>query len=343
MRVLALDGGGSKGFFTLEVLRYLELTCGRPIRECFDLIVGTSVGGFIAGCLVAGKSVDEIEAEFLPVIGVFSKVARPSARTAVSRFLWGHILDASDWATHVETLLGNLSLQELPESPRLLLVAADASTVVPHPFLFRTRPLSDIAASRSPFATTTDIRLVDALRATTAAPTIYPAYVHNGKPIVDGGILANNPILLALAEVNLLGKTLDCVVSIGTGVEPRPTTSTSTRGILGWTWALVKRATDSDTAADVALGLLHPSQYFRFDPPTVGECNTWESNPDVLRRWRIEVQDYMHGHQETLASLVARLFPPAQDNEDRPVSNGGGPGCPVSGGTVSRGSDHLSE
>ena len=330
MRVLVLDGGGSKGFFTLEVLRHLELICGRPIRECFDLIVGTSIGGFIATCLVAGKSIDAIEAEFLPMIDVFSQIARPSLRAVASRLLWGHVLDASNWSTHMQEFLGDVRLSELPESPRLVLVASDASSVVPHPYLIRSRPLPEEAAARSPFATTSDIRLVDALRGITAAPSIYPSHMHGSTPIVDGGIVCNNPIFLALAEVNLLGTTLDCVVSIGTGVAPRSPSRSPTRGIAGWTWALIMRAMDSDTAADIALGLLPPSQYYRFDPPKVGECDTWESDPTVLRKWRSEVQSYMRSHEEALVALVPRLFPPAQDNEDRSLSNASGSGRPVS-------------
>jgi hypothetical protein len=141
MRVLVLDGGGSKGFFTLEVLRHLELSCQRPIRECFDLIVGTSIGGFIATCLVAGKSIDAIEAEFLPMIDVFSQIARPSLRAVTSRLLWGHVLDASNWATHMQEFLGDVRVSDLPDSPRLMLVASDASSVVPHPYLIRRLPL----------------------------------------------------------------------------------------------------------------------------------------------------------------------------------------------------------
>lgn len=319
MRVLSLDGGGSKGFFTLEILRYLEMTCGCPIRECFDLIVGTSIGAFIAGCLVAGKTIDEIETEFLPQIRLFSKISIVSA----SRILRGHVLDASDWAIPLQTLLGNVQVQDLPKSPRLLIVAGDATSEIPHPYLIRSHPLPEEVSSRSPFKTTSSISLVDAIRAATAAPTIYPPHIHEETPIIDGGVVCNNPVFIALAEMSLLEKTLDCMVSIGTGVELRPPASIPVRGMLGWTWALMKRTMDSDTAADLARGILPPSQYFRFDPTGVSDCNTWESNPDVLRKARRSVQDYMHSHKETLATLVLRLFPQAQDNEDRSVSNAG--------------------
>ena len=61
-RVLALDGGGIHGLFTLEVLAELETRLraehggGRAdYRLCdyFDLVAGTSTGGIIAAITVA--------------------------------------------------------------------------------------------------------------------------------------------------------------------------------------------------------------------------------------------------------------------------------------------------
>jgi patatin-like phospholipase/acyl hydrolase len=59
-RVLSLDGGGAKGFYTLGVLKEIEAASGRPICESFDLIFGTSTGGIIAALLALGYSVDAI-------------------------------------------------------------------------------------------------------------------------------------------------------------------------------------------------------------------------------------------------------------------------------------------
>ena len=44
-RVLSLDGGGAKGFYTLGVLKEIEAMVGQSICERFDLIFGTSTGG----------------------------------------------------------------------------------------------------------------------------------------------------------------------------------------------------------------------------------------------------------------------------------------------------------
>jgi patatin-like phospholipase/acyl hydrolase len=59
-RILSLDGGGAKGFYTLGVLREIEGLIGRPLYERFDLIFGTSTGAIIAALLGLGKTVKEI-------------------------------------------------------------------------------------------------------------------------------------------------------------------------------------------------------------------------------------------------------------------------------------------
>src|ERR1700733_12704451 len=60
LRVLSLDGGGAKGFYTLGILKEIEALVGRPLCESFDLIFGTSTGGIIAALLALGYGVDEI-------------------------------------------------------------------------------------------------------------------------------------------------------------------------------------------------------------------------------------------------------------------------------------------
>jgi predicted acylesterase/phospholipase RssA len=326
MRVLVLDGGGSRGFFTLEVLRYIELTCGRPIRECFDLVVGTSIGAFIAGCIVAGTTIDEIESHFVPLTSSLSK-ANPTVASLTARLWWGHALDAQGLESQLETMFGERTLADLPESPRLIMLAADARTVTPHPFLIRSRPLPTGVEHLSPFASSSSMRLTDAFRASAAAPTIYPAHLVDGIPLVDGAILANNPVLFAIAEANLLGP-LECVVSIGTGIETRAPHPSAHRGLLGWTWAAIKRSVDPETPEMLARGILPPSKYIRFDPPSVGDCSTWEGDLTILRSCQKMVQLYMHEQRDVLAALIPRLCsekPAVQDNEDRSVSNGSGP------------------
>jgi uncharacterized protein len=37
-RILSLDGGGAKGFYTLGVLKGIEGTLGAPLHKHFDLV-----------------------------------------------------------------------------------------------------------------------------------------------------------------------------------------------------------------------------------------------------------------------------------------------------------------
>jgi uncharacterized protein len=48
LRVLAIDGGGIRGIIPGVMLVEIERITGRPIRESFDLMVGTSTEGILA-------------------------------------------------------------------------------------------------------------------------------------------------------------------------------------------------------------------------------------------------------------------------------------------------------
>jgi hypothetical protein len=54
-RILSLDGGGAKGFYTLGVLKQIEALAG-PLHESFDIVFGTSTGSIIAALNSAPRS-----------------------------------------------------------------------------------------------------------------------------------------------------------------------------------------------------------------------------------------------------------------------------------------------
>ncbi|MDH4212277.1 MAG: patatin-like phospholipase family protein, partial [candidate division WOR-3 bacterium] len=59
-RILALDGGGAKGFYTLGVLKEIEGMLKCPLYKRFDLVFGTSTGAIIASLIALGYEVDQI-------------------------------------------------------------------------------------------------------------------------------------------------------------------------------------------------------------------------------------------------------------------------------------------
>lgn len=60
-KILSLDGGGSKGVYTIGVLEELEKKLGSKLCEHFDLVYGTSTGSIIASLIALGKPIEEIK------------------------------------------------------------------------------------------------------------------------------------------------------------------------------------------------------------------------------------------------------------------------------------------
>ena len=48
IRILSLDGGGTRGVASLEILDALCTMCGQSVQDLFDFVIGTSTGGLIA-------------------------------------------------------------------------------------------------------------------------------------------------------------------------------------------------------------------------------------------------------------------------------------------------------
>lgn len=78
VRVLALDGGGTRALLTIEMLKSLEAQTGKRVHELFDVIGGTSTGGILAAGIQEQLSLETLEALYLELAKeVFVKVPRP--------------------------------------------------------------------------------------------------------------------------------------------------------------------------------------------------------------------------------------------------------------------------
>jgi predicted acylesterase/phospholipase RssA len=85
-RVLTLDGGGAKGFYSLGALREIEGMVGSTLDKRFDLIFGTSTGAIIAALLALGRSVDDIHALYKShVVSVMAEKSRRAKTAALAK------------------------------------------------------------------------------------------------------------------------------------------------------------------------------------------------------------------------------------------------------------------
>lgn len=211
-RVLSLDGGGAKGFYTLGVLKEIEAMAGRPLYQCFDLIFGTSTGGIIAALLALGYKVDDIHKlykEHVPaVMGASQGRGKSVALARLAKTVFGDRTFAD-----VKTGVGIVATRWEFEKPMIF----KASVAQGHGRL-------------STFLPGFGCTVADAVQASCSAYPFFDKHVvTTGKgervELIDGGYCANNPTLYAIADAVIALKRLHSdlrVVSIGVGVYPEP-------------------------------------------------------------------------------------------------------------------------
>lgn len=211
-RILSLDGGGAKGFYTLGVLKELEALLGRPMWQSFDLIFGTSTGGIIASLLGLGKSVAEVHElykEHVPTImRPWTKGGRSAALTHLAVTVFGEKTFA-DFLTGVGIVATRWDLER--------------------PMIFKSN-VDQAHGRQATFQPGFGCTVADAVRASCSAyPFFKRPILMTGTgarvELLDGGYCANNPTLYAIADAT---KALDFphsalrVVSIGVGIYPEP-------------------------------------------------------------------------------------------------------------------------
>ena len=213
--ILALDGGGIRGVFTLEILARMEQMLrkhyGRDdlvLRDHFDFFAGTSTGAIIAACLCWGYSVEKILDLY---VSYGRKMFQPipwynPRRFLVSRFDAKPLSDmlkrifSEDGDGNVPALLGSDKLRAGDGQLRLLMV------VVRNHSSGSAWPLTNNPEAkynnREHKECNLDIPLYKLVRASTAAPVYFdPEVIHLGSTtsiFVDGSITPyNNPALIA--------------------------------------------------------------------------------------------------------------------------------------------------
>lgn len=211
-RILALDGGGAKGFYTLGVLKELEGMLNCPLYKCFDLVFGTSTGAIIAALIALGYEVEDIHTLYKNHV---PKVMKPLTRKGKTKAL-GEL---------AHEVFRNATFEEI--KTRVGIVAT--KWIIERPMIFK----ADIAQAhgrKGTFQPGFGVSIADAVQASCSAYPFFDRKIvttASGDKIelVDGGYCANNPTLYAIADAVIALKKAHSdlrVVSIGVGVYPEP-------------------------------------------------------------------------------------------------------------------------
>ncbi len=290
IRILSLDGGGIRGLIGATALGRIATALGVPgqsLADQFHLIAGTSTGGIMAAGLAAPGALRHGPAELAELYTAQGKTIFPPGAWADRNPLFQTKYEADALEGILAAKLGKARLSEA--APELLVTAWD---------LERARPKLFTSWRARQFASE-DFFLSAIARATSAAPTYFPpAIVHSldtgisdaqrRHALVDGGVFANDPAALALAEARRLFPKADraLILSLGTGARVNRISGDKALkfGLAGWLPSLIDVFMDGASALTEHELLLRQARdeldYYRLqvmlDPPppdyTLDDC-----------------------------------------------------------------------
>ena len=211
-RILSIDGGGAKGFYTLGVLREIEAMIGRPLHERFDLVFGTSTGAIIAALIALGHRVDEIHALYKEHVPTIMREKKPHDKSQALANLANQVFRDQKFDA-VKTGIGIVATK----------------WVIERPMIFK-GSIAQAHGRTGTFSPGFGCTISDAVQASCSA---YPFFERktvttgtgDNVELVDGGYCANNPTLYAIADAFVAMKVPPAnlrVVSVGVGVYPEP-------------------------------------------------------------------------------------------------------------------------
>lgn len=322
--ILSLDGGGIRGLISAKILAEIEKLKRRPIHELFDLIVGTSTGGILAAGLARPRSGGAGPVPAKDLVDLYSK----RGREIFSRSFWKGVTslggysdekyDAGPLEKILKEMLGNAELRDTMVD----IVVTSYDIERRKPYLFKTRKARTKPLGRNH-------RLRHVARATSAAPTYFETFLldksqwkgeKKRRALIDGGVFANNPTMIALSEALHSGTDMNNIVlcAVGTGMHDRkiPYEEAKDWGPLGWAKPVISVMMDGmSDSADYHAQLLLPGskspkqRYFRFDvcleDDALDDLDAADgANVSALQR---KADEIIHKQQNELHQLVKIL------------------------------------
>ena len=229
--ILALDGGGIRGYLTILLLEKLEKACPGFLEQ-IDLFAGTSTGSIIALALAAGKSPGEVRSLYESEgKNIFHDSLIDNIRDL--GFALGAKFGNKNLKRILTSYFGDMKLEEV--NKRVLVASFDLDhppTGPDKPRMWKAKFFHNFPGEGSDGC----LSVIDVALRSSAAPFYFPSY----QGYVDGFVVANNPSMCALAQVikppcaengnntdfkdegTAVANLQDIILlSLGTGLNPR--------------------------------------------------------------------------------------------------------------------------
>jgi hypothetical protein len=197
-KILSIDGGGIKGFYSAKILSFFEAGLQRihgeaaRIVDYADLICGTSTGGLIALALALRVPAETI-CSFYEAKGPKIFKGSQSVLALFRQTLFGGKFSDKPLREALEEMFQE---HTMADSDCLLCIPTYDFTQGTYEIFKYDHKEGDLSRHNT-------LPMVDVALATSAAPTFFPlAQIEreNDTQYVDGGVWANNPSLVGLVE-----------------------------------------------------------------------------------------------------------------------------------------------
>ena len=242
--ILSMDGGGVRTLASITFLKRLEIALKTRIADKFDYFIGTSAGAVscLALAVNAAKIID-LEDIWAP---------RNINRT----------MSNSSWESKFGLLQGRPKYDNVGKLfvlkkyfGKSIMMDAKKPVAVTSYDIEKRKPV----LIRSYSEADSKIKIIDAANATSAAPIYFPTAKVEDRYLIDGAIVANNPVLHGYAEaIKLFPNTELKVLSVGTGLSKRPLKGEASQnwGVVGWMMhdlfgLMVESSLDHELAGDL--------------------------------------------------------------------------------------------
>lgn len=340
--ILSIDGGGMRGIIPIYIISHLndklrELGDRRPFYSHFDLISGTSTGSLIALALaddVDKTSLKREKGDDFRVIttektkrwfktetkeiylGDIKRLSDPLYILEMYESEGKNIFKTSDpFKKMIGTIIGdrydgvgfddflNRTFKDSKMSDMLtptMVVSFDPYTS--EPFIFKSWEKSYFYAR-------------DAARASSSAPTYFPPAriidTENKKTItlVDGGIAANNPALLAYSEARKLYPNADKfrILSLSTG-SPRYSINplSTVGGAAGWAGSIWQSYSSGSMAiADILSSSIKDVEYTRIWTPMKEKLKLDDTSDEAIEKLEKSAENMLRTYDNELRAYLS--------------------------------------
>ncbi|XP_040886425.1 calcium-independent phospholipase A2-gamma isoform X2 [Toxotes jaculatrix] len=311
IRVLAIDGGGTRGLLALQTLHKLQDLTGKRVHQLFDYICGVSTGAILAFMLgIYQIPLEECE-EMYRKLG--SDVFKQNVIVGTVKMGWSHAFyDSEIWENILKERMGDGCMIESARDPHCPKVSA-VSTIVNRglplkAYVFRNYRL--MPGVRSHYLGDCKHKMWQAIRASSAAPGYFQEFVLGKDLHQDGGLLINNPTALAIHECKCLwpNTPLQCVLSLGTGrYETTGKNNTTYTSLKTKLTNVISSATDTEEVHTMLDALLPPDTYFRFNPYMSEDIPLNESRVEKLNFLKSEGERYLERNEAKLRKAASVL------------------------------------